>query len=356
MIAASSKFQETLHYSHTGLTRIVADGVEVGIASGSLNLDAKAKVRRTASLRLVEDPLVPGQLSGIDAATELVVQKGIRFLDRTVEYVTVGTLYVQETSRDHVGRWVDVSASDAGQRVDDYPLTTSYAPAGVTVVNAIKALIVEAVGSSPTWVVDPTLALSQLTVDGQVFKAGTGRWSAVNDLASALGAVVFPDALGRWVIRSLTPTVAPVSEVSSGGGGVLVKAALKASRRDTFNAVTVEWGTPDVAGGVVTVTDDDPSSPTYWLGPWGKKPRPAEKLDVTTESAAVAAATARLAEYKGAQAGISFEAVYNPLLEPDDAVGVTLPGRAREVHVLDRISLPLVGGVMSADTRIVSAS
>lgn len=357
MIAASAKFIAALAYSHHTLTRVTLDGVELPLESGSLTLNRTSNVRRTASLVLRDDPLTPGLLDAIDTASDLVIKKGIQFLDGTSEYVTVATLRVQEWTTETQRQQIALSCSDSGQLVDDYPIIYAWSPTSggtnMTVVNAIKALVDEAVPGTPTWSVTG-VSTTQTTVDGAVYKAGTGRWAAVNELAAMIGAAVYPGPDDTWHIASAIPVPSPSLDVATGAGGVLVKATSKGTRRDTYNGVAIEWGTTDVEGGIVLVTDTDPASPTYWDGPWGRRPKPTRKLSVATASEATSAATAELAGYKGAQSGIDFQAVYNPLLEPNDVITITPEPGMQSLHILDQITLPLVGGSMTAQTRWVA--
>ena len=108
------------------------------------------------------------------------------------------------------------------------------------------------------------------------------------------------------------------------------------------------------------VVDSDPNSPTYWDGPWGKKTVPTQRLDtVTTEEQAIDAAYALLDQYKGKARQIDFKSVHNLLIEPFDVVTVSSypQGGSRaalsEEHVMDAVQYPLMGGVMTAETRQV---
>jgi hypothetical protein len=358
VIPATPAFTAALAYSHRTLTRVTAAGIQLPIESGSVTMNRAANVRRTASLTLRDDPATPGLLDSLDTATQLVIEKGIQFLDGSSEYVTIATLYLQEHESDPARQAMTIALSDAGQLVDDYPLVYAWAPVTgttpLTVVAAIKTLVDDALPGTLTWDVDAAISTTQSTLPGSVYKAGTGRWSAINELASMLGAAVYPGPDDTWHITPATVTAAPVAVVASGAGGVLVKASVKGSRRDIFNGVGIEWGSTDVEGGIVLIVDDDPASPTYWDGPWGRKPKPTIKLAVTTQAQAVVAGTAALAGLKGAQSGISFQSVYNPLLEPSDVVTVAPSPSSGQDHVLDRITLPVDGGVMTAETRIVA--
>lgn len=361
MITASSKYVAALAYSHQSLARVTVDAVVAPVVACSLVCDGSRNVRRTATLTLASDPALPDLVPSITTASRVILEKGIRFLDGSEEYVTVATMNVQDITTTMDRSAVAMSLSDDGQYVDDLPLIYPWAPVSggtaMTVVNAIKALVEDALTYTPTWSVDLDAGpLALVTADGTLYNAGTGRWAAVVELAKLIGAQVFPDPDNVWTIQQIRESVTPVYDFTTGPGGVLINATGKASRRDTYNGVAIEWGTTDVAGGIVLVTDSNAGSPTWWDGPWGRRVKPTSKLALTTEAAAIAAATADLAKSKGTQSGLGLTAVYNPLLVPGDVVGVTRPDTSREFHVIDSLKYDLTGGTMTADTRVVNAA
>jgi hypothetical protein len=142
--------------------------------------------------------------------------------------------------------------------------------------------------------------------------------------------------------------------VNSGVDGVMVQESTIFSRRDQFNAVAVRWQNAKNVGGLVYIVDADPDSPTYYDGPFGRKPRPEETVDtITTEAQAIEYARSLLEQYKGKTRGIDLGLLHNPLLEPGDVVAVYLTDGSAERHVIDSISLPLAGGTMTLQTRIL---
>lgn len=100
--------------------------------------------------------------------------------------------------------------------------------------------------------------------------------------------------------------------------------------------------------------DNDPLSPTYYLGAYGLVPRFFSSPLLRTQAQADKAADKQLANHKGATRTISFEAVPNPALDAGDAVQVVYPDRSGELHLLDALTIPLgPGGTMSSETRAV---
>jgi len=362
MIDASSKFKEALAHSHTALTRVIVmqpndkhgydDTDTLEIVAGSVSLDGKRNIRRQASLTLA--PATGFDLTPLENITErsrLRVERGVRFIDGTTEWVTVATVAVQSAAMTLGQGTCEVAAYDPSSCIDDYALITDYAPT-VTVVEAIKHLVDEALWEAAAWTVDPGIDVKATPAEGTVLKGS--RWTAINTLATSLGAQVFCDNLGRWRLAKVDTEFAHVvAELHSGPGGVLIGGSSAKNRQDLFNAVVVRWDDPE-GGGIVVKTDDDPASPTYWGGPFGRRPAPEQSVrTIDTQAQAEATAAALLAEHKGFKASVDFQTLYNPLLEPGDCVDVKVSGVLHQVHVLDQVTLPLAGGAMTCQTRAV---
>lgn len=361
MITATDRFIAALAYSHESLLRVTIDGIIAPVSGGSLTCDGTRNVIRSGQMRVAYDPANPDLVAGVTTASVCTIEKGIRFLDRTTEYVTVATMRIQDIKSTMQDAYVDVTMSDDGQLVDDYPFIYPWSPtsggSALTVVDAIKEAVEDALPVAPTWIVDLDAGIDAVdTADGLLYAAGTGRWAVITELAALIGAAVYADENGEWNIKQIREETVAVTELFTGPAGVLVGASGSASRRDMYNGVAVEWGTTDVPGGIVLVTDDDPSSPTYWLGDWGKRPKRTIKLPLTTDTDAITAATAELVKSKGLQSGLNLSASYNPLLVPNDVIGVKPTNKAREVHVIDSLTYNLAGSIMTANTRVVSVT
>jgi hypothetical protein len=97
--------------------------------------------------------------------------------------------------------------------------------------------------------------------------------------------------------------------------------------------------------------DDDPASPTYYDGPFGRKPYMTRNDSVTNVDDAIIAARGILNRRKTAARDVTLDAVYQPLLQPLDSVFLLEEGMGvQEAHTIESIDLPLVGGKMSMKT------
>lgn len=380
MLAASEKFKAHLRASHTALLRVgvwlpQAGGYEfagyTGVVAGSLSIDGTRQVRRQGGMQLASLESTLGVRATTAAGREdiaalttssgrLVVEWGIRFPDLTEEWVAVALLRVEETTVDSITGTVTVgSALDLGGIVTDAAIIVPFVPydglTPMTMLAAIMALVDDAypTGQAPDWDVDPRVDATTRVPEGTVLVGD--RWTAIQNFAAALDVEVYCDHAGVWRVLPNGEERTPVWMVTPGVDGVLVGEVSTFTRRDQFNAAGVRWESPDGGEGLAFVVDDDPASPTYWDGPFGKKPRPEEtNQTITTPQQAEARARALLAASKGRERGISLTALHMPLLEPGDVVGVALPNGTAERHVIDSIALPLgPGGTMTMQTRLV---
>lgn len=369
VLTASPLFKASLKNSHRAMSRVTVlapgtssgfvDAGELSIASGSLSIDGTRNVWRTGTFNLAPTTTFDiDALLAIDSTYRLRIERGIMYADGTDEWVTIGLLQVQDVSNTISRGSADITASDLGSLIDDYSLITPYAPLGITgtpltAVAAIQDLVATAIvwDTIPGWDIDPAISTTLIPTTGTVFNGS--RWDAIKALAESLGAVVSVGVDGRWRIKTaIVDADSPAATYSSGTGGILIDYTLSRSRSEQYNAVPLVWESPG-SGGLAFIVDSDPASPTYWDGPFGKRPRPSEtNATITTSTQAITAATALLDQYKGRSLALDFSSVHDPLLEPGDVIEVTAPG-VSQVHVVDTIGLQLAGGQMSVSTRMI---
>jgi hypothetical protein len=119
-----------------------------------------------------------------------------------------------------------------------------------------------------------------------------------------------------------------------------------------YNAVVASGdGTDTVTPARGVAFDNNPSSPTYFSGPFGPVPRFYSSPFITTVGQAQSAASAILLQNLGLTYSVDFEAAPNPALQPYDPVLVTYPSGASETHILDKVTVPLNGDALKATTR-----
>jgi hypothetical protein len=138
-----------------------------------------------------------------------------------------------------------------------------------------------------------------------------------------------------------------VWSVAAGDGGVLISANRGMSSDGVYNAVlargeNTETNSPPVSALAV---DDDPTSPTYWEGPFGHRPLFYTSSTLTSQAAALSAAKLKLRAAKAPNATGDLSSLPNPALEPGDVLRVVYGDGSKELHQVQSFSVPLdVGG------------
>ena len=132
----------------------------------------------------------------------------------------------------------------------------------------------------------------------------------------------------------------------------MVRLSRSLSRQGVYNGVVARGDQPtDDVQPIALVVDNNPVSPTYWNGRFGKVPRFYYSSFITTAAQATSAAESLLQQAIGLPYSIDLNAVPNPALEPYDSITITAPDRT-DVHVLDSVTIPLsFGNAMTGSTR-----
>jgi hypothetical protein len=157
-------------------------------------------------------------------------------------------------------------------------------------------------------------------------------------------AEIYVDALDRFVITDLPDLVnGPVAwNIAEGEGGTLIAASRSMPRTAVYNGVLASGenaaaGVPPVSALVV---DSDPTSPTYWGGPFGKVTKTISSALWTTVGACQAAATYALADAIAPNIQTSLDSLPNPALEGNDIIRVSTKNR-KERALVQSLSIPL---------------
>ena len=362
MRPVSEAFLRTVRGSHTmtararvvapGQTGVNPTGTEVPILGGDVHLDGRADVRSTLQL-ITEGSLWPVRADGLLApyGNELFVERGIKYGNGTTEWVSLGYHRIDTPEQDDAPDGpIVIQAQDRMSGIVDGRLTQPIQFPATMTFGAITAQLVTDIYPSATIEWDD-LAVRDRQV-GRATIAEQDRYRYLRDLWDSLGKTACWDHRGILVIKSPPDVSSPVAEISHGQGGVLVSLSRRLAREGVYNAVVASAEAADVESPVRAVAvDNNPASPTYWHGNFGKVPRFYSSPLLTTLPQAQAAAASMLARQLGLPYAVDFGVVPNPALEPDDPVRVRYPGR-NEVHVIDRLTVPLTAeGVMTASTR-----
>lgn len=370
MIDVSNTFLAALRGPHQLAVRAVAyppagGTVDLPILDGSVTIDRTADQRRRLDLTIAPKYPAGHEFEGEDVypattsgavnvyGTEVKVYRGIEFAGGAAEYAALGVFRVEDAQRDLPGGAVQITGWDRSKQVADERFLKPRKCSAQDATTLIQTLISE---------VYPAATFADSTGDSTNIPkhvVDRDRWAECQRLAQVIGAEVFPDADGGWVIQDVPDpaSASPVWAVDAGEGGVLVSISDSVTREGAPSVVVAIGESKDGNQAPVHSVlphgyDDDATSPTYYLGSYGTVPRFYSSPHIKTQAQANRVADAQLADHVGVTRSISFQAVPNPALEAGDAVTVTRPDGTSEIHLLDVVTISLgPGGAMSAETR-----
>lgn len=367
MKATTARFATAVTASHHLASRVdvLHNGTPVAtldvVTTGLVTLDDGANRRGRLTGLTLADPdrtLAPdgrlGDLLG-EPGAELQPWRGIAYPDTDPELIPLGvyrldTVDVNDTP---AGQTIAITGPDrsAAAQDDRFVDTTTY-PAGTNLGDLIRALIASAVPAARVWLPSTTATLSEPVV----WEAGTDAWAAAQTIGDALGWGLWWDGTGD--LRG-GPTPEPFTQpavatiAATGATGTVLNRLGSISRADIYNAVVATGEavgtTPPVRG---IAYDLDPTSPTVYGGPFGRRPRFFASPLITTQSQATATAASLLERYRKATRRWRLTTVPHPHLEPGDPIAVIDRDGTTVAHVIDTITIPLdAAGRQTITTR-----
>lgn len=331
-----------------------APAFELSIVDGDVEFDPTAEIRASASVTVAASwPDAASSEFNPYGQYELFLERGVVYGDGSREWVSLGYYRLNELEQEDApdGEIVVTAQDRMAQIIDDrLEEPRQYDPAA-SIRSVVEDLVHEVYPGL-------TVTLEGFDADGAIGSmhiVERERYAFLNEIAKSRGCTMFFDYDGAFVMKPVPESLTHVAKVTHGPGGVLVRLRRKISRDGVFNAVIAigeQIGDAEPVRGVAR--DDSPVSPTRWDGPIGHIPRFYESSFLLTNDQAQRAAAAMLARVLGLPYSVDFEQVPNPALEPLDTVLVSYSDRsAVELHVLDRLSIPLVASrTMKATSRM----
>jgi hypothetical protein len=351
----SRRWEQAIRHTYTPAVRATlypprARPFEVPVVSWSVTADRTSNTRRTC--QVVLPPGVPRGLDGVTTAgAYLQLDVGIDYLDGSQELIPQGYFRLDAEQADRPGGAIQLQGYGREKAVADDAFPTPRTESNSSALDLIEQLITESV---------PGAIIVRRTTRDTPVPATTwdqDRWGAVDgtdtSLARALGVEVWCDGRGRFVISDV-PTLAdrPVWTVNAGAEGVLISASASTSTDGVYNVIAVSGDATDGTTpiGPIIVQDQDPTSPTWVGGPFGRRVRRYSSPLITTPGQAGDAGRSLLGNSIGLTRQLSFTALQNPALEPGDVVRTDPGDGLPELHLIDRIQLSS-SAPMQCDTR-----
>lgn len=346
--APSPRFLNALREAHRLVTVVELhwpDGsvTTVPHTGGSVRVDRGQAVRRTATVTSTDLSLLPSSPADFlrVAGARVRILYGVAHPDGVTETVPVfyGRLDTLDGDPDVGPVTITASGLEAVIADDSFvePYSTRLAAAAVT---AITALIHTSLPDAVVTSTAPDTLLGPRTWD-----AGDDRWAAVQELATAVGAEVWADPDGVFHIEPLPDllTTPPAWTIDAGEGGVLIEASSGWSRDGIYNVVVASGENAETGSArvVAVAEDDDPTSPTYVGGPFGRVPVTYSSPTLTTTVAAQGAALALLRQSVKPAVSADITSMPNPLLEPGDVVRAVYGSGRRDLYQVQAYTLGL---------------
>lgn len=360
-MVTAADFAPIVKGSHTAKFRAVAvdgfqsgvtpTGVELKINSGEVELDATADVRGAGSVTLAEAWPKVRELSLAPYGSELFLARGVDLGASGVLWAPLGYFRVRETQQSDAAKGpLDLTLEDRMSTIIDSRFLAPRQWAQGTSVGAIVDEIVLEIFPEADIVFDDDSDLSEL---GRSFIAEESRYEVLTTLAKGLGKVVYWDGQGRLVFETIPDETVPIWYVNAGPNGVMVESKRSISRDGVYNAVVVIGeGTDEMPPVRAVAYDAQESSPTFFGGPFGRVPRFYASPFITTQSQAEGAAVNLLRQSLGAPYDVGVSAVPNPALKPYDVIRVVYNDGTRELHVVEKVTIPLtVDDALNISTR-----
>lgn len=353
--AASARFTETLARGYKLCLVIqVLDGTNGQVLAeldtvdtGSVTLDSNAAIRGRCDLTIVDDgfrdfiPVTPQDMLA-PYGNELRLARGIRYPDGTAEAIQLGIFRMRQVNPEDAGSstTIHITGLDRWSRITDARFEETWViPAGTNAIEAIEMTVLDGYPDCPL-----DLGTTNITLPQRIGERGGDRGAFIQDIARAIGSELYFDGTGTLVRRPIA--VATDNNrwtIREGEGGMLIKVGRGWDSERVYNKV-ISSGEPQDGSAPVCATalDNNPQSPTYYYGKFGKRPRFYVSQMIATEEQAALASAGILAKSLGTSQQVTFDQMVDPTMEPGKVVRVM---RERlgldEKHVLDTLTIPL---------------
>jgi hypothetical protein len=295
------------------LSRLSASDAAPKVSSLELQVSANASV----------DELVPVGHGMIDKVTVNAVG-GTQGTGTVTNTVSSSAVLGRGGGQTGSGTSIKVHVTDLSGSIKRNVWAMPYTvPAGLNYGAAAQAMVVNRLPDQTAFAISTTTRITPLLAYGM--QQGGDPWQDIQDLATAIGYEAFFDAKGVFTFR-------PVPDPSIGDAvwafdedniPLVAEATRELSNEQTFNHVIVVGQSTSSSNPVTAEAfDNNPSSPTYILGPYGEVTERLTFSTITTQDQAQAAANALLLNSLGGADTVTIVCVPQPALEPGDIVKI----------------------------------
>lgn len=353
MYDTTAGYRAQIRQSHT--VRAEADLLIGGIPyapllvlDGTVTWDRDAEIRGSCTLS-VRDPtgtLTPA--SSIDAlgsfGAELALRRGIRLADGTLELVPLGiygidTLDVTDTPE---GPALTITGYDRAQQIarNTWP-DTWIINAGAQIPQAIHDLIDDR-RPGLTYNLAASDHLTHRTILGDTRAGTTSPWADAHRLATAAGHDLYFDRNGTCTTAPIAANTTITEELHEGVDCTITSLARNFTSDGAYNGVIAIGENSDGPPVRAAVWDEDPASPTYHAGPFGKRPYTHTSPKIRTQAQAETVARLLLRRFLGRADTITITTTPDPARDVDDLITLArAPIKLSGTYRISALSTPL---------------
>jgi hypothetical protein len=334
----SERYQRAIRGSHTikTLVQVVNQSYQVlatlDVTQGNISVDTSNDIRRNCTITVADynNNLTPNDVTDLlhpIRSNMLRVYRGVQFNDGTDEMFSLGVFEIFDADIQDNGEHlsVQIRGFDLAKRIQRARLDRNYVvPAGTRYDYAIRDLIFFAAGThSINFDSTGNMVTPDLVFGASGDQVGGDPWKYCQEMAQSIGFELFFDIVGVCRLRPV-PTVAtghPAMHIHDDDESVLLNVDKRLRKDNTFNKV-IATGENSAADNPVRgeAVDNNPTSPTYYYGPYGQVPTFFRSPYIMTTSQAQQVAEARLRQVIGISSSINFIITPNPALEGGDVI------------------------------------
>lgn len=337
---------------------------------GSITV-SKSETRRSGTLTLIDryGTLAPQEYNSLLApsGTQIRVWRGVAFdgID-DVEYVPLGTFRITSVE-------VNYPRITLGQLFDrSWMISSAKFETALTIVGGSNVIttIGEILGRAYNGI-ETNFPTTSETTNNMVFTEGDDPWQICQDLASNIGMTLYFDPMGVATLSS-EPDLDKDSPVWTFDD--TIDWSIVDSRNMALQGTSISWegniynafivlgenSTNDTTVRGVA-RDSDPSSATYYNGPFGHRLAPIIRDEkIASQAQAEARAQKELLSNLGSSQSLTITSLVNPALDVDDVIRVNIskegfaltPPIPDQLSIIDSLSIPLrAAQSMTIETR-----
>ena len=353
---ATPRFLEEIRKSHEVYSYIdvispTQETLRLPATGGEVNCDRTAEIRRSCRATCIDPSglLVPATQDSLltPYGTILKPYRGVRYTDGTTEVLPLGVFRLSKSNvNDSTGGSPDIQleAYDYSRTVQRDKFIVPYViTAGTNLVDAIKSILER---TFPDLQYD-SISTTRVTTAPKLYDVSDDPWKACTDLAQSLGCEIYFDVESVLVIAppvDIDALPSPDFTYIEGDRCTMISLSRSFTDEPGYNGVVITGESPgDELPAVRAVAcDEEPTSATYHLGPYGEVPMFITDQTIKTTEDAQATADQLLRNLLGFSSGLSISGIVNSSYEAGRVVQVERQrSRVTGLYAIDAFNVPL---------------